>query len=76
MQEMLSVISTFISTIGFPIAACILMGWYINDQRGDYEKLIERMEDKNNEKIEKLTEALNNNTKVMEEIRNAGRNKD
>ena len=51
-----SVISV-ISQVGFPIAMCLVMAWYIkytNDQHKD--------------EISKITEALNNNTLAVQKL--------
>lgn len=40
-----------ITTVGFPIVACIVMGWYIK-----------YITDKHEKEVTKMTEALNNNT--------------
>lgn len=50
-------ISQLISTIGFPIAVCLVCFWYINKQ-----------EERNKSDIEKLATAINNNTAVMQKI--------
>lgn len=51
-----SVISV-VSQVGFPIAMCLVMAWYIkytNDQHKD--------------EISKITEALNNNTLAVQKL--------
>lgn len=60
MQE----IETLITTVGFPIAMCILFAWYIykRDEK-DYKKDIEHKEE-----VDKLSEAITNNTVVMEKL--------
>ena len=50
-------ITQIISTVGFPIAMCIALLWYIND-----------MSDKHKQETEKFTEALNNNTLVLQRL--------
>lgn len=47
-------IISIVSGLGFPIVACFGCAWYINKQ-GDRHKL----------EIEKITEALNNNTLAL-----------
>ena len=44
-------IITLISNVGFPIACCVYMGWYVNKINTD-----------SNDRLEKLQESLNNNT--------------
>ena len=48
---------TIISAVGFPIVACIGMGWFV-------KYLI----DNNNKKISEITTALNNNTLVVQKL--------
>ena len=60
MQE----IETLITTVGFPIAMCLLFAWYIY-------KRDEKDTTKDNEhkkEVDKLSEAITNNTIVMEKI--------
>ena len=55
-------IITAISTLGFPIMACIGMAWYVKYITDKNEQ--SRKEESENHKAEvsKMTEALNNNT--------------
>lgn len=54
---MLNDLSTLISTLGFPIAMCLIMCYYIN-------KINEAHRDESN----KFAEALNNNTIVLQKL--------
>lgn len=53
----LNSVVTIISAVGFPIVACIGMGWFV-------KYLI----DNNNKKISEITTALNNNTLVVQKL--------
>ncbi len=53
-----SSITTIISQVGFPIACCIYLIYSNNKQN-----------DKNADEIEKLRQTIDNNTKVMTEIK-------
>lgn len=53
----ITAITTIISNVGFPIAACIAMFWYVNKQT-----------DVHKQEIDKLTESLNNNTKAVNKL--------
>ena len=46
-----------ISTVGFPIAMCVALLWHIQD-----------IADKHKQETEKFTEALNNNTLVLQKL--------
>lgn len=48
---------TVISNVGFPIAVCCFMFYYMN-----------RQTEKHKEEIDKLSETLQNNTKVLTEL--------
>lgn len=50
-------ITTIISTVGFPIAVCLVCFWYINKQNEQHKA-----------ETDKLAEALNNNTIVMQKL--------
>ena len=60
MQE----IETLITSVGFPIAMCLLFAWYIykRDERDTTKDLEHKQE------VDKLSEAIFNNTIVMEKI--------
>ena len=61
-------ISQFIQTVGFPIAAYAALFWYViqnnkrNDEREDTQNAAHKAE------VEKLTEALNNNTLAIQRL--------
>lgn len=46
-----------VSSLGFPIAVCLICFWYIN-----------KLEEKHREEVQKLTDALNNNTLIMQKL--------
>lgn len=46
-----------VSTVGFPIAMCVALFWEIKE-----------ITDKHKEETEKFTEALNNNTLVLQKL--------
>ena len=52
-----STMSELISTIGFPIAVCLICFWYIN-----------KKDSENKEAVEKMTEAIQNNTMVVQRL--------
>ena len=53
----ISDIVQIISTVGFPIAMCLALLWYIKD-----------ITEKHKEETEKFTDALNNNTLVLQKL--------
>lgn len=60
MQE----VETLITTVGFPIAMCLLFAWYIykRDERDSAK------DSEHKEEVDKLSEAITNNTVVMEKL--------
>lgn len=52
-----SQIVTLIQTVGFPIVMCGALFWYMIKQREQHKQ-----------ETDKMTEALNNNTKILTEI--------
>lgn len=52
-----SSIAQFVSTLGFPIAVCLLCFWYIN-----------KREEQHKEEVTELAKAINNNTLVMQKL--------
>lgn len=60
MQE----VETLITTVGFPIAMCLLFAWYI--YKRDEKDSAKDMEHK--QEVDKLSEAISNNTIVMEKL--------
>lgn len=57
-------ISSIITNVGFPIAVCLICFWYIN-----------KMQEQHKAETDKLAEALNNNTLVMQKLINNLENK-
>jgi len=53
-----SMIIEFINTVGYPIACAAVMFWMLDKERKDHK-----------EESDKLVEALNNNTIVLEQIK-------
>lgn len=51
-----------ISSLGFPIVACIAIAWYFNKVNENYRNDIKELSSQNKEQLEKLTEAISNNT--------------
>lgn len=57
-------ITSIITNVGFPIAVCLICFWYIN-----------KMQEQHKTETDKLAEALNNNTLVMQKLINNLENK-
>lgn len=71
----LTAITQLITSVGFPIAACIVMGWYVKKQTDNYRedvaayrRDVTELNDRHKEEIAKVTEALNNNTIALTKL--------
>lgn len=56
-MDQVNIIIQAISTVGFPIAMCVLLLWYVKTQTETHK-----------EESEKFTEALNKNTLVLQKL--------
>ena len=61
-------ITTLIGSFGFPIVACIGMAWYVKYQTDQNKKEVENMRKEHKEEVQKMTEAINNNTIAMQKL--------
>lgn len=61
-------IVTLIGSLGFPIVACIGMGWYVKYQMDAYSKQVKEIREEHNKQIESVTQALNNNTLALQKL--------
>ena len=57
-----------IGSLGFPIVACIGMGYYVKYQTDTYREEVKDMQKEHKEEITKITEALNNNTNALTKL--------
>ena len=64
----ITTITTLIGSFGFPIVACILMGWYVKYTTDKYSKQVEDINAKHNEEMKNVVEALNNNTLALQKL--------
>lgn len=57
MQMDFNTVTQFVSTLGFPIAVCLICFWYIN-----------KREEQHKDEVTELSKAINNNTIVMQKL--------
>lgn len=57
-----------IQTLGFPIACCLGMGWYLKYTTDKNDAKIDKLNDTHNKALEKITTALNNNTVALTKL--------
>ena len=68
MQDMV----TIISSLGFPIAMCIFVCWYVMKQNDNYRQDIKEMQMVHREEIERLTKAINKLCDKLDEYLKGG----
>lgn len=64
----ITTLTTLIGSFGFPIVACIGMGWYINKTNKEHREEIRELNEEHKTEVSKMTEALNNNTLVLQKL--------
>lgn len=57
-----------ISTVGFPIVACVGLGWFVKYQTDQNNAEVAEMRKEHLDEISKVTEALNNNTLAIQRL--------
>lgn len=55
-----------IGSLGFPIIACIGMAYFFAKSNDNYRSDMKEASQRHREEIDKLSEAVNNNTKAIE----------
>lgn len=65
---MMNDILTIISTVGFPIAACIGMGWFVKYQTDLNNKNMADIREEQATQNRTMQTAINNNTKALQEL--------
>ena len=61
-------IVTIISSLGFPIVACVGMGWFVKYTTDMHNKDMKEERESHCAEVKQITEAINNNTIVMERL--------
>lgn len=64
MEQIFSVIGQY----AFPIVACVVMGWYVKYIQDNYRKDIQDISVRHKDEMDKVTEALNNNTLAIQKL--------
>lgn len=63
-----NVIITMVGSLGFPIVACIGMAIFFNKVNENYRADIKEMNSNHKSEMDKMTEAINNNTLVIQKL--------
>lgn len=61
-------IITLITSVGFPIVACMAMAWYVKYTTDQNNAEVKSMRQEHQEEMSKVTEALNNNTLAIQKL--------
>ena len=61
-----NVIITMVGSLGFPIVACIGMAWFFAKANDNYRLDLKESAERHKIEIDKMSEAINNNTKALE----------
>lgn len=57
-----------ITTIGFPIVCCLVLGWYVKYITDKNREEINKLNEQHKTEMTGVTEAINNNTLVMQRL--------
>lgn len=64
----LTTLAQLIGTLGFPIVACCGMAYFFAKVNDNYRTDIKELQSNHKEEIAKMTEAINNNTLVIQKL--------
>lgn len=67
-MDVLNIVSTLVSTVGFPIVAVGAVAWYCKYTNDNYRKDTKDLTASHEKEIDKLTTALNNNTIALTKL--------
>lgn len=61
-------VTQIISTVGFPIVACVAMGWYVKYNNDKFHTILMDTNSKHKQEMDNIITAINNNTLVMQKL--------
>lgn len=61
----MDLILQIIQTVGFPIACCIFLGYYIKTQNNEYREDVKALTDKYERAIDKFSKSIDKNTQIL-----------
>lgn len=64
----ITTLAQLIGTLGFPIVACCAMAYFFAKVNDNYRTDIKELQSNHKEEIAKMTEAINNNTLVIQKL--------
>ena len=57
-----------ISTVGFPIACCLAMMWYVKYSTDQNREEVAKLNEQHNQEMKEVTTAINNNTLALQKL--------
>ena len=63
-----NILITMIGSLGFPIVACVAMGWFFAKVNDNYRNDIKELQSTHREEVKAMTDAINNNTLVIQKL--------
>lgn len=63
-----AMITQLIGSVGFPIACCIAMGYYVHEETNKQRDQISEIEKRHSDEMNSITAALNNNTLALQKL--------
>lgn len=63
-----AMITQLIGSVGFPIACCIAMGYYVHEETNKQREQISEIEKRHTDEMNSITTALNNNTLALQKL--------
>lgn len=64
----MDVVINLIQTMGFPIAACVFLGYYIKTQNAQYREDVKILTEKYEAAIDKFSKSIDKNTEVLNRL--------
>ena len=61
-------ISQIVSSVGFPIAMCFILAWYVKTRDEAHTAQINAISEQHREEAKAMTEAIHNNTVTMQRL--------
>ena len=61
----MDVVLQIIQTVGFPVAACVFLGYFIKKQNDEYRADVRTITEKYENAIEKFSNSIDKNTRVL-----------
>lgn len=61
----MDVVLQIIQTVGFPIACCLCMGYYIKTQNNEYREDVKALTEKYERAIDRFSKSIDKNTQIL-----------